>query len=93
MEPGRSIVASSTIFITKVLYEKRNSTENLFCYVDGAMNDFPRPSIYGAVHHSELINFVNNENNHSNINSKFKNGISLGQYVRVAIFGKRCFVT
>ncbi len=72
MEPGRSIVASSTIFITKVLYEKRNSTENLFCYVDGAMNDFPRPSIYGAVHHSELINFVNNENNHSNINSKFK---------------------
>ena len=59
MEPGRSIVASSTIFLTKVLYEKRNSVENIFCYVDGAMNDFPRPSIYGAIHHAELVNYDN----------------------------------
>lgn len=61
LEPGRSIVASSTVFITKVLYEKRNSKENLFCYVDGAMNDFPRPSIYGAFHHAEVVNFRNFE--------------------------------
>ncbi len=72
LEPGRSIVASSTIFITKVLYEKRNSTENLFCYVDGAMNDFPRPSIYGAVHHSEVINFENSKQNRGNIKTQFK---------------------
>nr|BFD32393.1 diaminopimelate decarboxylase [Pigmentibacter ruber] len=57
MEPGRSVVASSTIFLTKVLYEKRNSVENIFCYVDGAMNDFPRPSLYGAIHHAELVNY------------------------------------
>ncbi|APJ03611.1 diaminopimelate decarboxylase [Silvanigrella aquatica] len=59
VEPGRSIVASSTIFLTKVLFEKKNSEENLFCYVDGAMNDFPRPSLYGAIHHSEIVNFKN----------------------------------
>ncbi len=62
VEPGRSIVASSTVFLTKVLYEKKNSAENLFCYVDGAMNDFPRPSIYGAIHHAEVVNFVDDIN-------------------------------
>ena len=62
VEPGRSIVASSTIFLTQVLYEKKNSLENLFCYVDGAMNDFPRPSIYGAVHHAEVVNFADDLN-------------------------------
>lgn len=57
LEPGRSVVASSTIFLTTVLYTKENSPEFRFCYVDGAMNDFPRPSIYGAEHHAELVNF------------------------------------
>ena len=71
VEPGRSIVASSTIFLTKVLYEKQNSKENLFCYVDGAMNDFPRPSLYGAVHHAEIVNFQNEENLKNKLNSNF----------------------
>lgn len=62
VEPGRSVVASSTVFLTQVLYEKKNSKENLFCYVDGAMNDFPRPSIYGAVHHAEVVNFADDLN-------------------------------
>ncbi len=56
-EPGRSVVASSTVFITKVLYTKHNSAEHHFCYVDGAMNDFPRPSLYNAQHQCEVINF------------------------------------
>ncbi len=69
VEPGRSIVASSTVFLTQVLYEKRNSNENLFCYVDGAMNDFPRPSLYGAIHHAEIVNF----NQDVNLREKLKN--------------------
>lgn len=54
LEPGRSVVASSTVFLTTVLYTKINSDDIRFCYVDGGMNDFPRPSIYGAQHHVEL---------------------------------------
>lgn len=69
LEPGRSVVASSTVFLTTVLYTKINSLEDnisqnsgsecvRFCYVDGAMNDFPRPSLYGAVHHAEIVHFT-----------------------------------
>ncbi|WP_161597571.1 diaminopimelate decarboxylase [Fluviispira multicolorata] len=60
-EPGRSIVASSTVFLTKVLYTKHNSNDHNFCFVDGAMNDFPRPSIYNAKHQCEVVNFENSE--------------------------------
>lgn len=58
VEPGRSVVASSTVFLSKVLFEKTNSDTNRFCYVDGAMNDFPRPSIYGARHALALVDFA-----------------------------------
>ncbi|MES2614225.1 MAG: diaminopimelate decarboxylase [Bdellovibrionota bacterium] len=61
LEPGRSVVASSTIFLTTVLYTKINAQDEQryqFCYVDGAMNDFPRPSLYGAEHYAELVNFA-----------------------------------
>ena len=50
LEPGRSIVASSTVFATEVLYTRENGASYRFAFVDGGMNDFPRPSIYGATH-------------------------------------------
>ncbi len=50
LEPGRSVVASSTIFLSKALYTRCNTAEHRFVYVDGGMNDFPRPSLYGARH-------------------------------------------
>jgi diaminopimelate decarboxylase len=50
LEPGRSLVASSTVFVTRALYTRTNGGEHRFVYVDGGMNDFPRPSIYGARH-------------------------------------------
>jgi diaminopimelate decarboxylase len=55
LEPGRSIVASSTLLVTRVLYEKSNSPEIHFAYVDAGMNDFPRPAIYGATHPVEFL--------------------------------------
>jgi diaminopimelate decarboxylase len=54
-EPGRSVVASSTVLVTQVLYTKENGPENVFVYVDAGMNDFPRPAIYGATHHVEWL--------------------------------------
>lgn len=48
-EPGRRIVARAGIFVMKVLRNKE-SEENCFVIVDGGMNDFVRPSLYGAYH-------------------------------------------
>jgi diaminopimelate decarboxylase len=48
-EPGRRIVAKAGIFVMKVLRNKV-SEDNHFVIVDGGMNDFMRPSLYGAFH-------------------------------------------
>jgi diaminopimelate decarboxylase len=49
LEPGRSIVASAGVLLTRVLYTKRNRGKE-FVVVDAAMNDFIRPVLYDAVH-------------------------------------------
>lgn len=48
-EPGRRIIAKAGIFVMKVLRNKV-SENNRFVIVDGGMNDFMRPSLYGAYH-------------------------------------------
>ncbi len=48
-EPGRRIVARAGILVMKVLRNKV-SEDNHFVIVDGGMNDFMRPSLYGAYH-------------------------------------------
>lgn len=48
-EPGRRIMAKAGIFVMKVLRNKI-SEDNHFLIVDGGMNDFMRPSLYGAYH-------------------------------------------
>lgn len=53
-EPGRRIVGNSGYFLTQVIGEKSNEHKR-FVIVDGAMNDFMRPSLYQATHHSHLI--------------------------------------
>jgi diaminopimelate decarboxylase len=52
IEPGRSIVASAGILLTRVLYRK-TSGDKEFVIVDAAMNDLIRPALYGA-HHEML---------------------------------------
>jgi diaminopimelate decarboxylase len=47
LEPGRFIVGSSGILVTKVLYIKETSSK-IFIIVDAGMNDLIRPSLYGA---------------------------------------------
>ncbi len=53
-EPGRYLTANAGIFVTKVLYTKKNHTKN-FVIVDGAMNDLVRPSMYSAYHHIQPV--------------------------------------
>jgi diaminopimelate decarboxylase len=49
LEPGRSIIASSAVLLSKVLYTKQNSVKS-FVIVDAAMNDLARPVLYDAPH-------------------------------------------
>ncbi|MFN3605032.1 MAG: diaminopimelate decarboxylase [Leptonema sp. (in: bacteria)] len=55
LEPGRSIVGPAGIYITKILYIKKNYNKN-FYIVDGAMNELIRPSLYNAYHEILPIN-------------------------------------
>ncbi|OGC94903.1 MAG: diaminopimelate decarboxylase [candidate division Zixibacteria bacterium RBG_16_53_22] len=53
-EPGRSVVGNAGIFVMRVIVVKRNPVKN-FCIVDGGMNDFLRPALYGARHAVEPV--------------------------------------
>ncbi len=49
LEPGRAIVGSAGVLLTRVIYRKTNNRKR-FLIVDAAMNDLLRPSLYGAYH-------------------------------------------
>jgi diaminopimelate decarboxylase len=49
LEPGRSIIASAGILLTRVIYTKTTRGKT-FVVVDSAMNDLMRPALYGAIH-------------------------------------------
>jgi len=49
VEPGRSIVGSAGILLTRVLYRKRTG-EKEFVIADAAMTDLIRPALYDAHH-------------------------------------------
>jgi diaminopimelate decarboxylase len=49
VEPGRSLVGSVGVLLTRVEYLKRGQEKN-FAIVDAAMNDLMRPALYDAWH-------------------------------------------
>lgn len=49
LEPGRAIVGSAGVLLTRILYKKKNGTRR-FLIADAGMNDLVRPSLYGAYH-------------------------------------------
>ena len=49
LEPGRALTGNAGIFVTQVIYTKKQGNKN-FVIVDGAMNDLLRPSLYQAYH-------------------------------------------
>jgi diaminopimelate decarboxylase len=52
IEPGRSIVGSAGVLLTRVLYRKKTERKE-FIVVDAAMNDLMRPALYQA--HHEIV--------------------------------------
>ncbi|MDH4226907.1 MAG: diaminopimelate decarboxylase [Deltaproteobacteria bacterium] len=48
-EPGRNIVGNAGVLVTRVVYTKQGSLKK-FVISDAAMNDLPRPSLYGSYH-------------------------------------------
>jgi diaminopimelate decarboxylase len=49
LEPGRSIIAESSVLLSRVVYTKQNSRKS-FVILDAAMNDLMRPVLYDAPH-------------------------------------------
>jgi diaminopimelate decarboxylase len=48
-EPGRSIIANTSILISKVIYIKKSNNKK-FIILDAGMNDLMRPALYNAYH-------------------------------------------
>ncbi len=53
-EPGRWIAGNAGIFVTRVLYNKRNGNKH-FAVIDGAMTDLIRPALYQAYQRIEPV--------------------------------------
>ena len=49
LEPGRSIIAESSVLLSRVIYTKESSRKS-FVILDAAMNDLMRPVLYDAPH-------------------------------------------
>lgn len=64
LEPGRSIVGSAGVLLTRVLYKKWNGSKQ-FLVMDAAMNDLIRPSLYQA--HHEILAVSANDNSHETV--------------------------
>jgi len=57
-EPGRSLVGSAGILVSKIQYIKKGVNTN-FIILDVGMNDFMRPSLYDAIHDIVPVNKKN----------------------------------
>ncbi|MFZ0211713.1 MAG: diaminopimelate decarboxylase [Candidatus Acidiferrales bacterium] len=55
LEPGRALIGSAGVLLTRVLYTKRVRGKT-FIIVDAAMNDLIRPALYNAVHPVTHVN-------------------------------------
>ncbi|MGB8855591.1 MAG: diaminopimelate decarboxylase [Burkholderiales bacterium] len=60
MEPGRALVGSAGILLTRVEYLKHQESRN-FAIVDAAMNDLIRPALYEAYHEIVAVKPGGNE--------------------------------
>jgi diaminopimelate decarboxylase len=55
IEPGRYIVADTTVLLTRV-HDVKDTGERLFLGVDAGFNTLIRPSFYGSFHHVAVAN-------------------------------------
>jgi len=61
-EPGRYIVADSSVLLARVGYTKERPGMPTWIAVDAGMNALIRPALYGAYHHIELANKIREKN-------------------------------
>lgn len=63
VEPGRSLVGSAGVLLTRVEYLKPATVAGYldFCVVDAAMNDLIRPALYAAFHDVEKVTSTEGE--------------------------------
>ena len=54
IEPGRSMVGNTTVFVSRVTGVKSNGSKN-FIVVNGSMSELIRPSLYDTYQHIELV--------------------------------------
>ncbi|KAL3700307.1 hypothetical protein R1sor_018329 [Riccia sorocarpa] len=54
LEPGRSLVGNTSVFVSQVIGVKSNGNKN-FIVINGSMSELIRPSLYGAYQHIELV--------------------------------------
>jgi len=64
-EPGRYIVGDSSVLLARVGYIKERPGMPDWVAVDAGMNALMRPALYGAYHHIELANKMNQKNEFS----------------------------
>ncbi len=61
-EPGRYMVGDSGVLLTKVGYTKERPGIPTWIFIDAGMNALIRPALYGAYHHIEVANKLENKN-------------------------------
>lgn len=61
-EPGRYLVADAGVLLARVGYIKERPDVPAWISVDAGMNALIRPALYGAYHHIELANKLNQKN-------------------------------
>ena len=63
IEPGRSIVsnAGTTLYTVGGIKETYGGRDYIF--IDGGMNDNPRPALYSAIYEASIANKMNDERN------------------------------
>ncbi len=60
IEPGRFLVGSSGLLVTRIIYKKEELKKN-FLIVDAGMNDFLRPALYSAKHKIKSLKLYSRE--------------------------------
>ena len=58
IEPGRSLVGNTSVFVNRVIGVKTNGNKH-FIVTDGSMSELIRPSLYDTYQHIEFIEPVN----------------------------------
>jgi diaminopimelate decarboxylase len=62
LEPGRYLVGDAGVLLARVGYIKERPGMPAWIAVDAGMNALLRPALYGAYHHIELANKMNEKN-------------------------------